>query len=100
MNIFPERAVRDLLYKYILNLHPQRDWTTHFTKVEGIPNSHAEVWRTWTDKAKSDPATSRLVDMIVHHPSEELYDTRSDPYETTNLAARAEFKPVLERLRA
>ena len=100
MNMFPERAVRDLRYKYILNLHPEREWTTHFTKVEGIPNSHAEVWRTWIAKAKSDPATAHLVDLIVHHPAEELYDTRTDPYEMTNLAARAEFKPELQRLRS
>jgi N-sulfoglucosamine sulfohydrolase len=99
MNMFPQRAVRDLRYKYILNLHPEREWTTHFTKVEDIPNSHAQVWHTWTDKAKSDAATAHFVDSIVHHPSEELYDTRTDPYELTNLAARAEFKPVLERLR-
>ncbi len=99
MNMFPERAVRDARYKYVLNLHPDREWTTHFTKVEGIPNSHAEVWRTWIDKAKGDPAAAHLVDLIVHHPAEELYDTRNDPYEMTNLAARAEFKPVLERLR-
>jgi uncharacterized sulfatase len=99
MNMFPERAVRDLRYKYILNLHPEREWTTHFTKVEGIPNSHVEVWRTWTDKAKKDAPTAHLIDLIVHHPAEELYDTQTDPYEMTNLAARSELKPVLERLR-
>lgn len=99
MNVFPERATRDLRYKYILNLHPEREWTTHFTKVKGIPNSHAEVWQTWIAKAKTDAAAAHLVDMIVHHPAEELYDTRNDPYELTNLAARAEDKPVLERMR-
>lgn len=99
MNVFPERATRDLRYKYILNLHPEREWTTHFTKVKGIPNSHAEVWQTWIAKAKTDAAAAHLVGMIVHHPAEELYDTRNDPYELTNLAARAEDKPVLERMR-
>jgi len=99
MNMFPERGVRDLRYKYILNLHPEQEWTTHFTKVEGIPNSHAEVWRTWIDKAKSDAAAAHLIDLIVHHPKEELYDTQTDPYELTNLIARAEFEPVLDRMR-
>lgn len=99
MNRFPERGVRDLRYKYILNLHPERDWTTHFTKVEGIPNSHKEVWDTWLDKAKTDPAAAHLIDMIVHHPAEELYDTQTDPYELTNLAGQANLQPVLERMR-
>lgn len=99
MNVFPQRAVRDSRYKYIVNLHPERDWTTHFTKVEGIPNSHAEVWHTWTDKAKDDAAAAHLVDLIVHHPAEELYDTRTDPYELTNLVAQPDMAPVLKRLR-
>jgi N-sulfoglucosamine sulfohydrolase len=99
MNMFPERAIRDTRYKYILNLHPERDWTTHFTKVAGIPNSHAEVWNTWLDKAKTDPAAAQLVNLIVHHPAEELYDTHTDHYELTNLVQRADMKPVLERLR-
>jgi N-sulfoglucosamine sulfohydrolase len=99
MNIFPERSVRDLRYDYILNLHPDREWTTHFTKVEGIPNSHAEVWDTWIDKARNDATAARLVNIIVHHPAEELYDTRTDPYELTNLVQRVEMKPVLEYLR-
>src|SRR5581483_3646332 len=99
MNLFPERSVRDSRYNYILNLHPEREWTTHFTKVEGIPNSHAEVWHTWIDKAKTNASAVRLVNLIVHHPAEELYDTRTDPCELTNLVQRVEMKPVLERLR-
>lgn len=99
MNMFPERAVRDSQYKYILNLHPDREWTTHFTKVEGIPNSHAEVWNTWIDKAKADPGAAHLMDLIVHHPAEELYDTQRDPYEMTNLVNQSDLKPVLIRLR-
>ncbi len=99
MNRFPQRGVRDTRYKYILNLHPERDWTTHFTKVLGIPNSHAEVWNTWVAKAETDPATAHLVNLIVHHPAEELYDTKTDPYELTNLVSQPEMQPVLERLR-
>lgn len=99
MNLFPERSVRDLRYDYILNLHAGREWTTHFTKVEGIPNSHAEVWRTWINKARSDESVAHLVNLIIHHPVEELYDTRTDPYELTNLVQRTDMKPVLENMR-
>ena len=66
---------------------------------EGIPNSHAEVWNTWLEKARTDPAAERLVNLIVHHPAEEIYDTQADPYELTNAVQRADLKPVLERLR-
>ena len=99
MNRFPQRGVRDTRYKYILNLHPERDWTTHFTKVTGIPNSHAEVWNTWVEKAKTDPVAAHLVNLIVHHPAEELYDTKADPNELINLVDHADMKSVLERLR-
>lgn len=100
MNRFPQRAVRDTRYKYILNLHPERTWTTHFTKVPGIPNSHKAVWDTWVEKARTDPGAARLVRLIEQHPAEELYDTRDDPYEFNNLAERPELRPVRERLRA
>ncbi len=99
-NVFPQRCVRDRRYKFVLNVHPERTWTTHFTKVPGIPNSHKEVWDSWVEKAKADPAAARLLEVIEHHPAEELYDTRADPYELTNLAGRPELKAVQDRLRA
>ena len=99
MNMFPQRGIRDTCYKFIVNLHPERDWTTHFTKVAGIANSHAEVWNTWLEKAKTNPVAAHLVTLIVHHPAEELFNTRADPYELTNLVDHAEMKSITERLR-
>ena len=99
MNLFPQRCVRDHRYKYLLNLRPERVWTTHFTKVDGIPNSHKDIWDSWRQKAATDPSAARLLDLIDHHPPEELYDTWSDPYELSNLAGRADLKPVLEAMR-
>ncbi|MCX7045919.1 MAG: sulfatase [Candidatus Sumerlaeota bacterium] len=99
MNMFPQRCVRDARYKYILNLHPDRLWTTHFTKVDGIPNSHKEVWDTWVEKARTDAGAAKLVNLIERHSAEELYDTEADPYELKNLAANPECKPVLEKMR-
>jgi len=100
MNVFPQRCVRDQRYKYVLNLQPQNTWTTHFTKVTDIPGSHGDIWNTWVEKAKTDRDAARLVDLIEHHPAEELYDTQSDPWELNNLAAKPELRPLLERLRA
>ena len=99
MNRFPQRCVRDDRYKYVLNLNPDVTWTTHFTKVPGIPDSHKEVWDSWVEKAKSDRRAARLVDVIEHHPGEELYDTQADPYELSNRVSDPALKPVLERLR-
>jgi arylsulfatase A-like enzyme len=100
MNRSPQRGVRDERYKYILNLRPDLKWTTHFTLVPGIPGSHKEVYDTWVEKAKTDPRAASLVDKIEHHPAEELYDTRADPYEFDNRADDPKLRPVLERLRA
>jgi N-sulfoglucosamine sulfohydrolase len=99
MNMFPQRSVRNERYQYILNLHPEREWTTHFTKVGGIPESHKEIWDTWIEKAKVDASAAKLVDLIRHHPAEELYDTTDDPFELHNLADDPRMKPVLENLR-
>jgi uncharacterized sulfatase len=99
MNVFPQRCVRDRRYKYILNLRPENTWTTHFTKVPGIPNSHKDIWDSWVEKAKTDPDAARLLTLIEHHPAEELYDTQTDPYEFKNLAHEPRMQPILESLR-
>lgn len=98
MNVFPQRCVRDTRFKYILNLMPQNTWTTHFTEVEGIPESHAEVWKSWIEKSKSDPEIARLVYLIQYHPAEELYDVQTDPYEFNNLAFNPDALPILEQM--
>ena len=100
MNVFPQRCVRDSCYKYILNLMPENRWTTHFTEVDGIPESHAEVWKSWVEKAETDPKTAQLVYLTQHHPVEELYDARVDPHEFNNLAFNADMRPTLEKMRA
>lgn len=99
MNMFPQRGLRDLRYKYVFNLHPERRWTTHFTQVGGIPGSHRDVYDTWTEKAKTDSAAASLVEAIERHPREELYDTLADPHELKNLAGDPAQRKTLERLR-
>ena len=99
MNVFPQRAVRDERFKFIFNLHPERKWTTHFTKVMDIPNSHGDVYATWLEKAGTDAATARFIAILEQHPAEELYDTRTDPYELDNLAGKPEHAGRLARMR-
>jgi len=97
MNVFPQRGVRDSRYKYILNLRPENTWTTHFTKVPGIPESHKQVWDTWVEKAGTDPQAAKLLDIIEHHPAEELYDLQIDPYELNNIAGKPEARSILNK---
>ena len=99
MNVFPQRCVRNSQYKYILNLLPENIWTTHFTKVDGIHESHAEVWNSWIEKAKDDAKTAELVYITQHHPVEELYDVIADPYELNNLVFLDTSRPILEKMR-
>ena len=96
-NVFPQRCVRDRRYKYILNLRPENTWTTHFTLVPDIPESHKQVWDTWVQKAKTDTQVAKLLDIIQHHPPEELYDLQTDPYELNNIAGKHD-KKILNRL--
>ncbi len=99
MNVFPQRCVRDTRYKYILNLDPESTWTTHWTKVSGIRESHKEVWDTWVEKARTDPYAARIVKLNERHPREELYDTQTDPDELNNIAGNPEMRPVLLQMR-
>jgi arylsulfatase A-like enzyme len=99
MNACPQRCVRDSRYKYILNLNPGRTWTTHFTKVPGIPESHKQVWDTWVEKGRTDNDAAKIVDINENHPPEELYDIHADPYELNNIAAIQQMRPILLNMR-
>jgi N-sulfoglucosamine sulfohydrolase len=102
MNVFPQRGVRDRRYKFILNLNPENKWTTHFTKVMTIPDSHGDVYSTWVEKAKHDAAAAKVVGIIERHRAEEFYDLEADPHEMNNLiddsAHRARIVKMRERL--
>lgn len=86
MNMFPQRCVRDERWKVILNLKPENQWTTHFTKVMDIPGSHGDVYASWLEEAKTNAAAAQFIRTLEWHPRWELYDTEVDPYELNNLA--------------
>jgi N-sulfoglucosamine sulfohydrolase len=86
---YPMRAVRDTRYKLIRNLAPELTFN--------IQNLHRiEPFLSWQADAKNDPALATRVAHLSKRPSEELYDLKSDPYETKNLAAN----PALTEIKA
>jgi len=99
MNVFPQRCIRDSRWKLIFNLMPENRWATHFTKVMDIPNSHGDVYATWLERAKTDAVAAKLIETLERHPQWELYDTKTDPHELHNLAAKPEQGERITALR-
>ena len=85
-NVFPSRSVRTTQWKYILNLHPEFDFTSHVTKSPGDTG----YWPSWEKKAEADADAARTVHRYLRRDAEELYDLAADPLELTNLAAAPE----------
>jgi uncharacterized sulfatase len=91
------RAVRDRRYKYIRNYMPHLPYfhDQHLSYAWEMPT--LRVWQQLSVAGKlSGP---QAVFMARSKPMEELYDTEADPHEIHNLAASAEHRDVLERLR-
>jgi arylsulfatase A-like enzyme len=97
-NVFPTRCVRTARFKYILNLHPEFQYTTHID-VAG-PNDGRIYFDSWVEKAKTDPAAARIVKRYHEHPAEELYDIVADPHEMKNLAGEGAHAATVRELRA
>jgi arylsulfatase A-like enzyme len=98
MNVYPMRCVRTARFKYILNLHPELEYTTHIDLAPDGRNGRG-YFASWEEKAKADPRAAAAVRRYHQRPREELHDVEADPHELTNLAGRPEHRPTLERLR-
>ena len=91
---YPMRVVRDRDYKLIWNV------------AHGLPYPFAsDLWAapTWQDRYQQGPDTMygpRTVYRYIHRPEFELFDMRSDPYESTNLADDPAYAEVLEEYKS
>jgi arylsulfatase A-like enzyme len=97
MNVYPMRCLRTLRFKYILNLHPEFEYTTHIDRAD--PADGRAYFDSWVTKAKSDPVAAAVVRRYHQRPAEELYDVAADPHEMNNLAGEAEHRATLTRMR-
>ena len=95
MNVYPIRSVRTREWKYIRNLHPEWEHTTHIDKAPE-KSSGIAYWQSWDMAALKDPAAAAIVRRYHERPKEELYDLKADPYELHNLAADPKHAETLK----
>lgn len=98
MNVYPMRCLRTRQYKYILNLHPEFEYTTHIDRAR--PEDGRSYFDSWVAKASTDSAAAAIVRRYHEHPPEELYDVVADPHELRNLAGEARHAATLKQMRA
>jgi arylsulfatase A-like enzyme len=89
------RSVRTDRWKYIANGFPNRPWLQPNRYKDNKPIV-MEMRRLFAD-GKLNAAQSLI--MAESRPREELYDTHSDPFELTNLAADPNHVEQLSRMR-
>ena len=99
MNVYPIRAIRTADWKLILNLHPEFAHTTHIDKSPKATSGLA-YWKSWFEKARTDPAAAAIVKRYHERPALELYDLREDPSESRNLAVDSAQVERVRRMRA
>jgi N-sulfoglucosamine sulfohydrolase len=98
MNRYPMRSVRTRRWKYIRNLRPEAEHTTHIDLGKAIDGN--AYWNSWVEKAKEDAQAAAVTARYRRRPAEELYDLHSDPLEQNNIAGDAARASVLNALRA
>jgi arylsulfatase A-like enzyme len=98
MNVYPCRSARTRDWKYILNLHPDWEHTTHIDRAR--PRDGVGYWASWAKQATADPAAAAIVERYHRRPREELYDLKADPHEQHNLANNPRHAERLTLMRA
>ena len=102
-NIYPIRALRTRDWKYIWNLHPEFEFHTHIDLQPRAARGngyYSAYWLSWTNAAQSNPEAAAILKRYHARPKEELYDLRTDPHETTNLAADPQHAERLKKMRS
>lgn len=88
------RFAHDGRFHYLRNFQPHLPWG----QFVSYNNQHASL-RAWERLHVEGKLSGPSARFFESKPLEELYDVRSDPWETTNLAADPRYIKELERLR-
>jgi N-sulfoglucosamine sulfohydrolase len=104
---FSSRATTDGRYKLMWNLTPDKPFAVRvingfdYGYVDKMEDRHVrQIYQSWLEKAKTDPAAGKLVQRYRKPPEFQLFDLESDPWEMNNLAANPEYAPRLEELKS
>lgn len=105
---YPQRAIRTFDYLYIINFRPDRwpmgdpyrldgnnpptaEEVTEETRVT-LPDEDAGPTKAWLVGVRNDPKWKAHFDWVYgKRPREELYDLKSDPHQTKNVAADSRY---------
>jgi N-sulfoglucosamine sulfohydrolase len=93
MNMTPMRCIRTARYKYIYNLSPEIEYTTHMDKAKDHDGGR-EYWDSWIRAGETNLRAAEVLKRYHWRPREELYDVRLDPYEVHNLADNAIYADI------
>jgi len=92
---YPVRSIRTRDVKYLMNLNHKVEYTNVLTTGD-----KEKYWKSWVERAKTDPKARKLVDRYTRRPPEELYDLAKDPFELNNLADDPAYAKTKAELRA
>jgi N-sulfoglucosamine sulfohydrolase len=101
---YPARAVRTKDFLYIRNLRPER-WPAgdpEMSKAVGeFGDCDAGVVKEFILRRRDEPSMKPYFKLCFDlRPEEELYELRTDPGQTNNLASHAKFAAAQKKLRA
>ena len=99
MNRSPMRMIRTGRYKYILNLAPEIEYTTHIDLSKNHDGGR-QYWDSWVDRSYETQRAAWVLWRYHHRPAEELYDVLNDPNELYNISGDPAYGKVLTRFRA
>ena len=88
---FGIRSIRSRKFKYVWNFTPEIKFKNACT--------NSNIFKSWQDKAATDPDAADKVRRYEHRPAEELYDITKDQYEWHNLADDPKYAKVKAELR-
>ncbi|HMF71095.1 MAG TPA: hypothetical protein VK616_06450, partial [Flavitalea sp.] len=98
MNRSPARMLRTNQYKYILNIAPQIQYTTHMDLAKDHDGGR-EYWDSWVKKSYTEEHAASVLWRYHNLPKEELYDVLTDPHEMHNLAGDVKYMKLIEEYR-